>query len=51
MSKTEMITPILADILDREWEQLIKPLLMKRITLYLQQIEEIQKATKKEPMT
>jgi hypothetical protein len=40
--KSRAVEPLLGEILDSEWDKLLKPLLMKRIGLYLREIEDQQ---------
>lgn len=42
-TKVDEVMPIVGELLDREWKSLLKPFLMKRISLYLKEIEKIQK--------
>ncbi len=43
MSKIEKVMPIVQDILDREWKRILRPVLMKRLGLYLKEIEAAEK--------
>jgi hypothetical protein len=42
VSAVDRVRPMLSKILDREWDRLLKPFLLKRLSLYLKEIEEIQ---------
>ena len=43
MSKTKEVMPLIKDLLDSEWGRILRPVLMKRFSLYLKEIEAAEK--------
>jgi len=49
MNKTDRVMPLVGKLIDREFARIIRPMLVKRIGLYLREIEEIQQASLSQP--
>ena len=43
MTKYEKVMPLIKGLLDSEWERILRPVLMKRLSLYLKEIEDSEK--------
>jgi hypothetical protein len=42
MNKTDRVMPLVGKLIDREFDRIIRPMLIKRISLYLKEIEQMQ---------
>jgi hypothetical protein len=49
MNKTEKVMPLVGQLIDREFARILRPVLMKRIGLYLQEIEQMRQASLCQP--